>query len=300
MFLVPGSGNKPLGREIASITNCDVVDFETRRFPDGERYIRFVDDVPKETAIIVQSFGGAPDDLMVELIFLCKTLQDLGARKLIGVFPYLPYLRQDTRFKPGEAVSAQIMASIIEFASISHILTVDSHLHRISEPNEVFNVPTASLSAMPALASYLKKNYQLKDPIVVAPDVEAAQWAAKVASVLGTDFYTLEKTRLDDSSVRVKSKRVDPVGRDVILVDDIISTGGTIAQVASQFRRKGVARIYALITHGLLADGAYEKVSKAGIYALIMTNTVPNPYCKVTVAPVIVQTLNDLRTSNTT
>jgi ribose-phosphate pyrophosphokinase len=293
MFLVPGSGNKPLGLKIAESLSCDVIDFETRRFPDGERYLRFTKELPHDTVLITQSLYKDPDGLTMEYVFLAKTLLDLGAKSVVGIFPYMAYLRQDSRFKLGEAISARIMSQIIESVPTSAILTLDSHLHRIHNLNELFNIPAANLSAIPSLAEHLKSECGLHDPIVVAPDGEAAQWASLAAPVFGAESVVMQKTRYGDTSVDINLGRATPRGRDIVLVDDIISTGGTIAQAAQQLKSKGADHIHALITHGLFAEGAYERVSKAGVEHLITSDSVPNQFSKVTVAPVFAKALRE-------
>jgi ribose-phosphate pyrophosphokinase len=295
MFLVPGSGNKPLGLKIAESLSCDVIDFETRRFPDGERYLRFTKEVPHDTAVVTQSLYKDPDGLMIEYVFLAKTLLDLGAKDVVGAFPYLAYLRQDSRFKAGEAISARIMSRIIESAPTSAILALDSHLHRVHNLNELFRIPATNLSAIPSLARQLESECTLHDPIIVAPDGEAAQWADLAAPILEAESVVMQKTRFGDTSVDINLGHASPSGRDIVLVDDIISTGGTIAQVAQQLKNKGADHIHALITHGLFAEGAYERVSRAGVEHLITSDSVPNHFSRVAVAPVFAKAVKDLQ-----
>jgi ribose-phosphate pyrophosphokinase len=291
MFLVPGTGNKELGIGIANDLPCKVIDFETRLFPDGERYLRFTDDIPNETALVTQSLYKNPDGLLMEYVFLAKTLLGLGARGVVGIFPYIAYLRQDSRFKPGEAVSATIVSQIIESATTSAVLTMDSHLHRIHNLSELFTIPALNLSAIPSLAERLKSECTLHDPVVVAPDSEAAQWASLAAPVFGADSVVMKKVRYGDTSVDIDLGHITPSGRDVILVDDIISTGGTMAQVAQQLKGKGAKHIHALITHGLFMEGAYEKVSAAGVERLVTSDSVPNQFSKITAAPIFAEAL---------
>ena len=291
MFLVPGSGNKPLGLKIAENLSCRVIDFETRRFPDGEMYLRLKEDLPDETAVVTQSLFKEPDNLLVEFLFLANTIRDLGVKNVVGVFPYMAYLRQDSRFKPGEAVSSRIITKMIESTSISSVMILDSHLHRVHSLNEWFSIPAANLSAIPSLANRLLLDCTLKDPVVVAPDAEAEQWAELAAPTLGAESVVMKKVRLGDTSVDIDLGHVSPSGRDIILVDDIISTGGTIAQVARQLKGKGASHIHALVTHGLFAEGAYERVVDAGVEHLITSDSVPNRFSKVSVAPLFAKAL---------
>ncbi|MGA1974216.1 MAG: ribose-phosphate diphosphokinase [Conexivisphaerales archaeon] len=293
MFLVPGSGNRPLGLKIAENLPCEVIDYETRRFPDGERYIRFTRDVPRDTALVTQSLYKDPDDLLIEYTFLAKTLLSLGAKNIVGVFPYMAYLRQDNRFKPGEAISANIISQIIESAPTSAVVTMDSHLHRIHDLSGLFQVPAVNLSAIPSLAECLKSECNLQNPVVVAPDEEAKQWANLAAPVLEAESVIMQKVRRGDTSVDIDLGHVKPHGRDIVLVDDIISTGGTIAQAAQQLKSKGANHVHALVTHGLFVEGAFDRVSKAGVEHLITSDTVPNQFSKVTVAPVFAKALNE-------
>lgn len=293
MFLVPGSGNRPLGLKIAENLSCEVIDYETRRFPDGERYIRFTKDVPRDTALVTQSLYKDPDDLLIEYTFLTKTLLSLGAKNIVGVFPYMAYLRQDNRFKPGEAISANVISQIIESAPTSAVVTMDSHLHRIHDLRGLFQVPAVNLSAIPSLAECLKSECNLHDSVVVAPDEEAKQWANLAAPVLEAESVIMQKVRRGDTSVDIDLGHVKPYGRDIVLVDDIISTGGTIAQAARQLKSKGANHVHALITHGLFVEGAFDRVSKAGVEHLITSDTVPNQFSKVTVAPVFAKALNE-------
>jgi ribose-phosphate pyrophosphokinase len=291
MFLVPGSGNKELGLKIAQSLSCEVVDFETRQFPDGERYVRFLGDVPRETGVIVQSIFKDPDVLTMEYIFLAKTLKELGAERVFGVFPYLAYLRQDSRFKPGEAVSARIISDILQATPTSAVFTMDSHLHRIHDLSELFHIPSTNLSAVPALAESLMAEHTLNNPVIVAPDAEAGQWAKLAAQVIGAESIIMEKVRRGDTSVDINLGGVTPAGRDIILVDDIISTGGTIAHVTQQLKNKGAGHVHALITHGLFTEGAYERIRDAGVDSLITSDTVPNQFSRVSVASIFARAL---------
>lgn len=291
MIVVPGSGSPDLGLSTAKELGATVVGFETRRFPDGERYVRLTGAVKDDDAVIIQSLYKDPDSLLVEYVFLANTLFDLGVRRIMGVFPYLAYMRQDQRFKDGEAVSSKIISSVIEASHTSEAFIIDPHLHRTHSLDGLFSIRAHNVSAMPDLARYAKGRFGFSDPLVVAPDEEASQWASKVAEQLGVDHVVAKKVRLGDTSVEVELEDAAARGRDVLLVDDIISTGGTLANVAADLKKAGAKKVVALVTHGLFAPGAYERIRKAGVDDIVTTDSVPNPHGGVSVAPVIARAL---------
>lgn len=291
MLLIAGSGSSELGLKVAKSLGCDILNFESRKFPDGERYIRIIDNCKGEDVCIVQSMYKDPSNLLMEYVLLVDAVVGAGAARVIGVIPYLPYLRQDSRFKSGEALSSKVFVDLLESSATSMIFVVDPHLHRIKNLNMLFNVPAFNISAMPALAEYLTNNYSLNDPLVVAPDEEAQQWASIVARELNVNYVVATKVRSGDNSVEITHSDLDVRGKDIVVVDDIISTGGTLAKITSDIKSLGAGNVIGLVTHGLFAPGAYEKVTSSGMKALITTDTVPNAYSLVSVAPVIAQSI---------
>jgi ribose-phosphate pyrophosphokinase len=283
--------SRELGREPGKI--------EVKKFPDGERYVRVHDDVKGQNVTVIQSLYHTPDEKIFETLLLVDTLRDLGAKTITVVAPYLAYARQDARFYPGEAVTSMSVARFLESAGATNFLTIDCHLHRMGDVSKVFNIPAWNLSAMPLLGKYALRNLKPKDPVVIAPDEEAQQWAATVAKELNADHVAFKKVRVrkegeTSSKVAVDTGGVKLKGRDAIFADDIISTGGTIAAGAKACRKNGAKRIFALCTHPVLADGAIERVKSAGVLKIIGTDTIPSPVSKVSVAPVIASALKDL------
>jgi ribose-phosphate pyrophosphokinase len=260
---------------------------EIRRFPDGEKYLRVLDEVEGENVAVIQSIHHSPDELLFEYLLLADTLKDLGANKVTGFIPYFAYARQDERFKPGEALSYKTVCKLIESTGTDEIYTIDTHRHRILNSSDVFKIPLYNLSAMPLLAEYVNKSGLVKDPLVIGPDAEAEQWAKTAADKLGTDYDIFEKKRLGDFKVEVTPRKADAKGRDILIVDDIISTGGTIVESAKILAAQGANKIVVACTHPILASGALEKIMASGVESVIGTDTVPSEISRVSVAPLI-------------
>src|SRR5579884_3177695 len=283
MLIVPGSGATELAFKVSKLLGCNLLHFENRKFPDGEKYIRIIGDCKGEDVFIIQSMYRDPSDLLMEYVFLVDAAVGAGATKVVGIFPYLPYLRQDSRFKTGEALSSRVIVDLLESSATSMVYVIDLNL--------LFNLPAFKLSAMPDLAKYVIDNYQVGESLVVAPDEEAEQWASLVANELRLDYVVASKKRSGDFSVDITHNRFDVKNKDVIVVDDIVSTGGTLSKMTIELKSLGAKNIIGLITHGLFVQGAYERVLASGMKAIITTDTVPNKYSLVSVAPLIARNI---------
>ncbi len=291
VILALGAGTH-LAVKISRITGYDLVPVEARRFPDGETYIRIGGDVEGRDAVLVQTMHPQPNERLIEYLFTAVTAKELGARRVIGVVPYFPYARQDSRFSEGEAVSSNIVARLVEWSGTDALVTVDLHLHRYREPGELFSVPVTNLSAGDLLGEYLKRELGLDGTTVVGPDEESRQWAERVARVLGSRFVVLTKERRGAEDVEVS--RVE-LGEDrAVIVDDIISTGATVAETVRVLRESGVREVYVACTHSLLVSAAEYRLLSVGVADLVTTDTVPNPYARVSVAPLIAEALKGM------
>ncbi len=291
MIVLGGSASTQLAERVAKQVGVEPGHVEFRKFPDGEKYVRVMDDVAGQDVAVIQSLYRSPDEYIVEYLLIADTLRDLGARSITGVAPYLAYARQDARFNPGEAVSSLSLARLFEAVGTSSFLTVDTHLHRLEDVSKVFRIPAQNLSAMPLLGQYALENFRAKKPVVVGPDEEAESWAAAVAKELDADHTVFHKKRVSSSKVAIDVGDADLKGRDVVFADDIISTGGTIAESARVCKKKGARRIFALCTHPVLAEGALKRIRAAGVQKIIGTDTIPSPVSKVSVAPVLAKAL---------
>ena len=290
-IILGGSSAQVLAIKIGRLLKAPVLLPEIKRFPDGEKYVRITGNVNGKTVAVIQSFYHQPDEFLIEYFLMVNTLKDLDAKRVLGVVPYFAYARQDERFKPGEAISFRIVTKLIEEVGTDEIYTVDTHLHRVEQLTEVFRIPAHNLTAVPLLAQYIKKNFELTNPIVIGPDEEAEQWAKVAAKELEAEYDVLEKERLGPSEVRIKTRELDVKNRDIVIVDDIISTGGTMVEAIKMLKEHGVKNIIAACTHPILVQNALTRIYQAGALAVIGTDTVPSSISFVSVAPVIAEAL---------
>lgn len=289
MIVIGGSTSEALAEKVAKELNFKAGGLEIRRFPDGEKYLRVLDEVKNEDVAVIESIHHTPDELLFEYLLIVDTLKDLGAKRVIGFIPYFAYARQDERFKPGEALSFRTVSKLMESVGTDEIFTIDMHQHRVLKSSEVFRIPSRNLSAMPLLADYVKKTGTLQKPLVIGPDAEAEQWAKLAAERLETDYDVFEKKRFGDERVEIRPRKASAKGRDVLIVDDIISTGGTIVEASKILLSQGAKRVEVACTHPILAPGALEKIKAAGVQNVIGTDTVPSPISYVSVAPLIAE-----------
>jgi ribose-phosphate pyrophosphokinase len=282
--VIAGSASKDLGKRIARRLKAPYVETKTRVFPDGESKITF-GRIPKNSVIlVVQSTYPPVDTNLLQALSIISQARK-AASKIYAIIPYMGYARQDRQFLSGEVITMSIVAKMLEAAGAKKIIVVD--IHSKTALNH-FKIPTENISAIPELAKYFKK-LKLKNPLVVSPDMGGALRAKKFASLLNTDFITLKKSRnRKTGKVQIQSSKVDVHGRDLIVVDDIISTGSSIVKAAQLLKKQKCKRIFVSCTHGLFVEGAEKKIKQAGVSQIISTNTIPRGTSKVDVSGIIV------------
>ena len=287
MIIIPGPASQILGFKIAKLLNAKVVPLDFKRFPDGEAYIRIDGDIQDEHVAVVQSTFPTDPHLIV-LFLLLDAIKDLNASKITAIVPYLAYARQDKRFRPGEAISIKTIIRLIENIGVDELYTVNIHEEAVLSE---FKMPIANLSAMNAIGDYLR-NYDLKDPYIVSPDQGAEFLAKEVAETLHADVGSCFKKR-DHITGEIKTEpvKLDVKGRDTVIVDDIISTGGTIVNAAKMLKAQGARRVFVGATHALLIQNARTRIMQAQVEEIIGTDTVLNEVSKISVAPLIANTL---------
>ena len=246
---------------------CSVV--STHRFPDNELLLRLPGPVAAHT-LLYRSLDD-PDRKLIELIWAAEAARDAGARRLSLIVPYLCYMRQDKAFHPGEAVSQRILARLLG-SYFDDLVTVDPHLHRVQSLAQVFpQTRTVTLSATAEIASYLAQH--TSDPVIVGPDEESRQWVEAIAGSYGFDFLVATKQRHGDREVAIQLPEFDCHGRNMVIVDDMVSTGHTVAQIARLLQSAGAGSIRLAVTHALFCQGAETLIRSAGVVDLWSADT---------------------------
>ncbi len=292
MIIIGCSRGRHIAAKIAKNLKKPYSELKAGRFPDGEIYLRLMTDVKGIDVVLVQSFHENLSDCILEAIFAAETARDLGAREVYLVAPYFPYFRQDSRFKSGECISIKVIGRLFS-RYFNKIIVVDPHLHRQTKLSGLFTTKVEKLTSNPYIASYIKKN--IKNALIVGPDWESYKWARKVAEQISYPFVILEKKRLSGRKVKITiNKKISIKGRNVVFVDDIISTGHTILEAAKKLRALGAKKFYCIAVHGLFVENALEKLRKAKI-KVITTNTIPNQVSKIDVSGGIADELRKSR-----
>jgi ribose-phosphate pyrophosphokinase len=278
MYIIGGTASKTVAEDLSHILKKPLANTITKRFPDNELYVRILDDIKGEEVVIVQTTY--PDPNLVELFLIQNAVEEAGVKKTTVVIPYYGYARQDTKFQEGEAISAKAIAGLISL-NADCVITVDPHKEHILD---FFSTSAYSTSAVPEIAKYLQ---QKKIDMILAPDKGALDRAKTASKIINCEFDHMEKTRIDGNTVEMKPKNLDAENKSVAIVDDIISTGGTMALAIKELKKNGAKKVYVACTHGLFAGEAVKKLNSAGCDEIISTDTINSNYSVVKIAPCI-------------
>lgn len=274
-----------LAKDLAQSTGARYAAINLRRFPDGESYVRLPAQIP-EHVIIVRSLHQA-NERLIELLLAARTARANGAIRISLIAPYLCYMRQDEAFHPGEAISQSIIGEMIA-ANFDDLLTLDPHLHRTPELSMAMPVKNAvTLTATGLISDYIKNNID-ESPLILGPDAESEQWAEQIAAPERLEYAIATKTRFGDRNVNVDMPSVDVRGRNVVIIDDISSSGQTLIQAALQLKGQGAKKIYAAVTHALMDEAAMQALSDAGFDDVWSTDTIPHTTNVININSVII------------
>jgi ribose-phosphate pyrophosphokinase len=288
VIVVQGPASQSLGQKVAEILNARIVSVNLKSFPDGEYCLRFEGNLKGEEVAVVQSTGPPQDTNIMQLLLMLDTAKDLGAEKVTAVVPYLAFARQDKRFLPGETVSAETVVKLIEACGTDRFITVN--IHSENTLNQ-FSAPTENLSAITSLAEHFESR-GLDGAFSLSPDKGAVELAEEADGVLGGGYGWLRKERdRYTGEIQVEKKSLHVKGRDVIVFDDIISTGGTIARAVKMLKTQGARRVYAACVHPLLIGGAKQKILQNGAEEIVGTDSIPSSVKTVSLAPLIAEAL---------
>lgn len=284
MKIIPGPASVQLGEKMAKLLGAEAVPLVFKTYPDGESYVRLEGTVQDEKVVIVQTTSPPQDTRLIQLALIADAAKRHGAEKITVVVPYLAYARQDKVFLQGEAVSIEAVARVLRAVGVESLITVNVHQEKILAK---FPFPAKTVSAISLLAEYFKQK-DFGKAFALAPD-DGALWLAEEAKkVLGGECGYLEKHRdLYTGQITMEKKPLDVGGKTVVIFDDVISTGGTIALAAKIMRELGADKVYAACVHPLLIGDAEKRILEAGVEEIVGTDSVPSLVSKVSLAPLL-------------
>ncbi len=288
--VIGGDASQDLAKRISRRLKAEYIGARLRVFPDGEQKITLTANPGRGTIIIVQSTPPPVDSNLIQALSLVHKAGENGS-KVFAVIPYIGYARQDKEFLSGEIVTMKTVAGLLRSAGASKVFVIDIHSKAALKQ---FKSAGRNISAIPDLARYLKKQ-RLNNPLIVSPDLGGAERAREFAELFNSGFVALEKRRdRRTGSVRIVSSDLGEVrNRDLILVDDMISTGGSIIKATKFLKKQGCRRIFVACTHSLLINDAEAKIRKAGVTGIISTNTIPGDTSVVDVSATIAKAIQD-------
>ncbi|MEK0320612.1 MAG: ribose-phosphate pyrophosphokinase [Nitrosopumilus sp.] len=286
--VISGKSSEDLARKLSRRIKANLVKSEVKVFPDGESKITLSGKISKRRSIVVQSIYPPVDTNLIQTLSLISKAKEISS-EVIAVIPYMGYARQDKEFLPGEIITMKVLAKLFKGVGASKIIAVD--IHSIMSLKH-FTIKSKNVTAIPDLVKYFKK-LSLKNPLVVSPDQGGKDRAKEFAKKFESEYIALEKKRdKKTGKVQIKTKNSDKVaGRDLILVDDMISTGGSIIKATQFLKKQKCKRVYVACTHALLMNNAEKKIRKAGVTRIISANTIPGKTSVVDVSNTIAKAI---------
>lgn len=267
-------GHEALAERLASALHAEQGAISVRQFPDGETYVR--GDTPCEgrDAVLAANLF-QPNAQILPLIYCVRAARVLGARRVVLVSPYLPYMRQDARFQPGEVVTSRIFSRLLS-DTVDGLVTIDPHLHRFSRLGEIYSIPTWVGHAAPAVAAWIRAH--IDRPVIVGPDSESEQWVSAIGDEAGAPWIVLSKTRRGDRDVEIQVPPLEPWrSHTPVLVDDIISTARTMIETIGHLSAAGYAAPVCIGAHAVFAGDALNGLNRAGAARVVTCNTIEHP-----------------------
>jgi len=271
MKLVTGNSNRALAQAIASYLELPLTDCTVKRFADKEVYVEVHENVRGEDAFILQSTSFPANDNLMELLILTDALRRSSARRITAVIPYFGYARQDRKSAPRTPISAKLVSNLITQAGANRVLTLDLHASQIQG---FFDIPTDNLTAAPVMVRDIQDNYDVKNVMIVSPDVGGVVRARNVAGRIGANMAIVDKRRPRAGVSEVMNIIGDVSGQACILIDDIVDSGGTLVNAAEALLKAGAKEVSAYITHGVLSDGASERIGASKLKELVVTDSI--------------------------
>ena len=270
MKLVTGNSNRALADDVAAYLEIPLTDATVKRFADKEIFVELHDNVRGEDVFILQSTSYPANDNLMELLILTDALRRSSARRITAVIPYFGYARQDRRSTGRTPISAKLVANLITEAGVNRVITLDLHAAQIQG---FFDIPTDNLYSAPVMTRDIQQNYGTENTMIVSPDVGGVARARAIAQRIGADLAIVDKRRPRAGVSEVMNIIGDVSGHKCILIDDIVDSGGTLVNAAEALLKAGALEVSAYITHGVLSDGAAERVAASKLKELVITDS---------------------------
>ena len=282
----------PLGKNVRTLLKSEEGKVFIQYFPDDETYLRIESHVEGREVIVNASLFH-PNTWILNLFFLADALRAQGAKRVGLLTPYLAYMRQDKVFHPGEALTSVTFAKLLS-SSFDYLVTIDPHLHRYHSLEEIYSIPAIALKAAPLISQWIHAN--VKKPFIIGPDSESAQWVEVIAK--DSPYIVLDKVRHKDGHVKITWPEIKGMEKKTpVLVDDIISSGGTMLQAIQHLKEQGFPPPICIAIHPIFAENSYEKLWEAGIEDVVTCNSIPHPSNQIDLAPILAPCLKKVLAS---
>ena len=285
--IISGKSSEDLAIKLSKKIKANLVKSEIKVFADGESKITLIGELSKKKSVVVQSMYPPVDTNLIQVLSLISKAKEISSQ-VVAVIPYMGYARQDREFLPGEIITMKVLGKLFKAVGASKVIVVDIHS---LVGFKHFTTKTKNVTAIPDLVQYVKK-LRLKNPLVVSPDQGGRERAKEFAKEFGSEYITLEKKRdRKTGKVKIQTRNAKVVKRDIILVDDMISTGGSIVKATQFLKRQNCNRVYVACTHSLLMNNAENKIKKAGVTKIISANTIPGKTSVVDISNTIAKAI---------
>lgn len=297
MKIISGTAHPQLAKDIANELGLPLCDAMVTTFPDGESFVQIEESIRGEDVFIVQPTCPPTNHNLMELLVMVDAVRRASASRITAVMPFYGYARQDRKDKPRVPITSKLVANLLTAAGVNRVLTMDLHAAQIQG---FFEIPVDHLVSVPVLIHHLREHYvtDLNNLVVVSPDIGGVKNAKSYASLLGTQLAIVAKQRISATEVDAHAVIGDVAGKDVIMVDDMTESGGTLCAAAAVLKEHGAARIFAGVSHGVLNDTARERLAKSPIERLLCSDSVPMAWGEqvdtVSIAPLFAKAIRSI------
>ena len=297
MKIISGTAHPKLASDIAKVLGLPLCNAKVNTFPDGESFVQIEESIRGTDVFVVQPTCPPTNHNLMELLVMVDAIRRASASRITAVMPFYGYARQDRKDKPRVPITSKLVANLLTAAGVDRVLTMDLHAAQIQG---FFEIPVDHLYSVPVLIKHLKNTYvkDMKNLVVVSPDIGGVKNAKSYANILGTELAIVAKQRISATEVNAHAVIGDVQGKDVLMVDDMTESGGTLCAAAEVLKQHGAARIFAAVSHGVLNEKARTRLASSPIERLLTSDSVPMAYGEqvdtVSIAPLLTQAIANI------